>query len=646
MTELSHRKRLFSALPVVCILVSLINIIVFVVEQFSPMLFSSKIDLTEAGANIAQLTLTGDNWRYLSNLFLHANTLHLLFNTLALLIIGRHCEKQFGHWRTLALYLISGIGASFVSAQWYMQGSTQPSLLWFHPQLVIVVSVGASGAIMGLAGACLLGILSAKRDDPLFKTSLSSVASMIVCTLFYGMDGDIDNAAHIGGLIFGCLAGCCFLAVEQSFPKRRISAAAGIGMMLAVALFSIALNKTQDQEAMALRGQVLDYFSQEKQKKRQLQAEDARQRKATALHHSLPDAVDATQAKGVQLKMDMPLAMATNQDETILYAVSPDTNAISVIDASTHNLTREIKGSVLSFPYDGCPGNVCRGVGAASVAESPDGKTLYATSLQQDVFSFIDVESGRITKNIAVGRYPRTIVLRPDGQRAFVMNSVDNAISVIDLTEQRLIKTVSLPGGSAESYPYGRPLAMALSHNGALLAISDSPGRQTVLLDTENLTLQKLTINDTGSFYVEDLMFSPQDGTLWLAGRQNVMQVDIKTGQQLVKTQWCDAVNDQTIIAMRFMKNLGRLAVTTHYSLYLIDLETGIATGNYPASIYSSPQLSLKDGTIILSTQDGVDVFNEKKSLPTSDSTFYLCEPSQQQSASYSPFGFGLPMLY
>ena len=68
------------------------------------------------------------------------------------------------------------------------------------------ISVGASGGIFGLMGALLaFAIIERHRID---KKNISSLMQIIVINLFIGLSiKNIDNFAHIGGLIGGIVVG-------------------------------------------------------------------------------------------------------------------------------------------------------------------------------------------------------------------------------------------------------------------------------------------------------------------------------------------------------------------------------------------------------------------------------------------------------
>src|SRR4029077_17115659 len=92
------------------------------------------------GANEHQLVFgKGEWWRLLACMFLHAGELHLFFNMITLFSLGSLLERLVGPLRFLVIYFAAGLGGSLLSA--------------LNPENVM--SVGASGAIPGRAGALL-----------------------------------------------------------------------------------------------------------------------------------------------------------------------------------------------------------------------------------------------------------------------------------------------------------------------------------------------------------------------------------------------------------------------------------------------------------------------------------------------------------
>jgi rhomboid protease GluP len=176
------------------------------------------------GADFGPYTLGGQYWRLVTSSFLHIGFLHLALNMVSLWILGRMVEKLFGAFITCGLYLLTAVGAGLLTLSW------EP----------MRVSAGASGAIFGLDGVLIsvlyFGNLGLAPD--LVRRALGWVVKIALVNLFYGLRGNVDNMAHLGGLVTGLLAGV-FLARTFSSPvedrvshQTRILAATALGLLL------------------------------------------------------------------------------------------------------------------------------------------------------------------------------------------------------------------------------------------------------------------------------------------------------------------------------------------------------------------------------------------------------------------------------
>jgi rhomboid protease GluP len=150
--------------------------------------------LVEWGSNVGRLTLHGEWWRVVTSLFLHGSLLHLLFNMIALWQVGQLVERLFGSLRFTALYLIAGVCGSLASVLW-------------NPQ---VNSVGASGAIFGIVGGLLA--FTRRENSGVPPTVVSDLRGSLLPFLAFNLAAGFlyphtDNAAHLGGLAGGWLAG-------------------------------------------------------------------------------------------------------------------------------------------------------------------------------------------------------------------------------------------------------------------------------------------------------------------------------------------------------------------------------------------------------------------------------------------------------
>lgn len=162
-----------------------------------------SIDLVHWGANFGPYVREGQWWRLLTSTFLHGGVLHLFMNMYGLFYIGGILEPILGKTKFLVAYLLSGIIASAAS-------------IWWHEA---VPSVGASGAIFGMYGLFLALLLRKIFPPEIGKALLSSTLFFIGFNLLIGTQGNIDNAAHIGGLVIGFLIGIIF---SFTLPKLTL----------------------------------------------------------------------------------------------------------------------------------------------------------------------------------------------------------------------------------------------------------------------------------------------------------------------------------------------------------------------------------------------------------------------------------------
>jgi len=189
-----------------------VNIAVFLATALasgSAMNISGEVSV-HFGANYGKYTLSGEWWRLLTYMFLHGGAMHIFFNMWCLWDLGQLCESLYGRWTFAAIYLITGVAGGLASIGW------NPGVL----------SVGASGAIFGLAGALIASFYLGEFSLPRAAMSgtLRSLVIFAVFNLGFGqLVGGIDNACHIGGLVSGLALGALIarLAPQHDAPLRR-----------------------------------------------------------------------------------------------------------------------------------------------------------------------------------------------------------------------------------------------------------------------------------------------------------------------------------------------------------------------------------------------------------------------------------------
>lgn len=154
----------------------------------------------------------GELWRLWTVTLVHAPLnvmpLHLVFNMYALWLAGPFVERLYGRWRFLVFYLVFAAGGSLLT----FALSTGPGSRY---------GIGASGAIFGLF-ALLFAAQRVHRPvlDSRSRAFLGQLGGLLVINLIFGfVVPNIDNMAHIGGLIAGAWLG--FLLPPTNVPTLR-----------------------------------------------------------------------------------------------------------------------------------------------------------------------------------------------------------------------------------------------------------------------------------------------------------------------------------------------------------------------------------------------------------------------------------------
>lgn len=199
-------KRL-KEMPLVSGLLVVINILVFIACTVT------GERLYDAGMMDVQGVLGQKEYgRLLWSMFLHAGTGHIFNNMLILFFLGAMIEKEIGHIRFSFLYFLSGLSGSLLSLYVKVWNGDMSG------------SVGASGAIFGLDGVLLSMVLF--RGRQMENVTPPRVLLMILLSLYSGYtSGNVDNAAHIGGLLAGFAAGSVMCIAQKK--KNRSQEASG-----------------------------------------------------------------------------------------------------------------------------------------------------------------------------------------------------------------------------------------------------------------------------------------------------------------------------------------------------------------------------------------------------------------------------------
>lgn len=179
------------------------------------------------------LVAQGQVYRLLTAIFFHLGLFHLLMNLLVLHVLGSVVETLVGSLRFVILFIIAGLVGTAFSA-------------YFNtPQ---VMSVGASGAIMGSLGYIIACKIAAPRSVPqaISQWAMSLLLINVAWNILSPMGLDIWG--HVGGFAGGALAaGFVGLplrtrVLERPLADLRIGGRIVVAILVFLAVLSLPMS--------------------------------------------------------------------------------------------------------------------------------------------------------------------------------------------------------------------------------------------------------------------------------------------------------------------------------------------------------------------------------------------------------------------
>jgi rhomboid protease GluP len=175
-----------------------INVIIFAIELIAGGSQDLEV-LYRLGALVPTIVWQGEWWRLLSATFLHFDFFHLALNMVALFYLGVFVEIRLGLWRYFVAYLSCGMGSMFVVTILALSLNSEPQ-----------VTVGASGAIMGMVGATVAILLLGWRREKsrIAAQRLRTILYIIGLQIVFDLTTpNISFVGHTSGLILGFAIG-------------------------------------------------------------------------------------------------------------------------------------------------------------------------------------------------------------------------------------------------------------------------------------------------------------------------------------------------------------------------------------------------------------------------------------------------------
>lgn len=223
-TVLGGRTGAAAGKPYLTVSIIAICVIVWIGEQLSPRVFQEVAFAPALGST--------EPWRLLTSAFAHSpnQPMHIIFNMLALWIVGSYLEQLLGWARYLAIYLVTALAGGVT---WLLFQPVDPA----DPGSMVPV-VGASGAVFGLFAAVIV------LNRHLGRDSSSMVVTIGINAVIGFVVPNVAWEAHLGGLVAGALVAAALAAARTRrspiIAWGGILAVLGVVLVLAVAKYALA----------------------------------------------------------------------------------------------------------------------------------------------------------------------------------------------------------------------------------------------------------------------------------------------------------------------------------------------------------------------------------------------------------------------
>jgi YVTN family beta-propeller protein len=146
----------------------------------------------------------------------------------------------------------------------------------------------------------------------------------------------------------------------------------------------------------------------------------------------------------------MPFSAAITPDGKKAYIVNNCESNIVSVDTTTWKILSTIRDSNTTRPINlmirnengMVTGEYNQGASPAYIAINPAGTKAYVTNSENNTVAVINLATDETTAMIHVGKSPYGVAFTPDGKYAYVANSQSDTVSVIDAKANNVVATV------------------------------------------------------------------------------------------------------------------------------------------------------------------------------------------------------------
>ena len=196
-------------------------------------------------------------------------------------------------------------------------------------------------------------------------------------------------------------------------------------------------------------------------------------------------------------------AVTVTPDGSKLYVADNLHNTVSVIETSTRQVI-----AVLDVP-----------TGPRFLAATPDGNKVLVSSfgtrnLNGNLVTIIDTASDTVVTSLTVEAKPFAIAITPNSSKAFVVNSAGNSVSVIDLSNNSVSKTIDAGDGFVSL----EPVAIVISSDGAQAFVANRGSNDVAIINTQT---ENVARTEAVGATPTGLALLPDDSRLYVSNRDD-----------------------------------------------------------------------------------------------------------------------------
>jgi len=152
-----------------------------------------------------------------------------------------------------------------------------------------------------------------------------------------------------------------------------------------------------------------------------------------------------------------PAGLALSDDGTRLHVAGNLTDDLLTVDLPSGKVSGDV--AVGHLPY--------------GVALSPDGRRAFVTSWGGNTVTVVDLDRGRVVASPTVGSHPSAVVGNPARGEIYVANTDSDTISVLDARSAAVLRTIDLRDGRSAA-PGKSPDDLAVTKDGGTLFVASA----------------------------------------------------------------------------------------------------------------------------------------------------------------------------